>query len=92
MFDTEHEERGIIINELKRKLDTIKNRQKRKTPPISDLENMRTSREKDPDSALSPSILAYDVTPAGLETSISSFQAYVSNRMGLDNKAVMLFG
>ena len=68
MFDTENEERGIIINKLKRRLDTIKNRQKRKTFSISDLENVRTSRDKDRDSALSPGILAYDATLAGLET------------------------
>ena len=33
MFDIEHGEKSNIINELKRRLDTIKGRLKRKIPP-----------------------------------------------------------
>ena len=49
------------------------------------------TREKDPDSALSPGILPYDVTLAALETWISSFWAYVANGKGLDKKAVVAY-
>lgn len=91
MLDTEHEERSALTNELKKRLDTIKIRQKRKTPPIPELESVKASSEKDLDSTLSHAILAYDVTPAGLETWISSFQAYVSNEKGLDNKAIVAY-
>ena len=46
MFDIEHGKKSHLINELKRRLDTIKSRQKRKTPPIQDLENVR-ARERE---------------------------------------------
>ena len=74
MLDVEHGEKRGIINEPKRKLDTIKGRQKRKTPPIPDLESVR-AREKDPDSALQLGILAYNITPAELENWISRLNA-----------------
>ena len=91
MFKQEWEEEEEITCDLEKRLDILKTRQKRKEPPVPDLDQSRMSKEKDPDSQLSPGILAYDITPAQLESWVSSFRAYVANCKGLDNKAVVAY-
>ena len=91
MFEQEWEEEEKLTEDLEKRLDALKNRQKRKEPPVPDLDQSRMSKEKDLDSQLSPGILAYDITPAQLESWVSSFWAYVANGKGLDNKAVVAY-
>ena len=84
MFRTEHLERGKLIHELRAKLQSIKAKVKRKTPPVDNLDVGRAQLEKDPDVALQPGTLHYNVSPAELDNWIASFEAYVNNGKGVD--------
>ena len=79
------------MEKLEQKLEGLKKNQKRKEPPIQNLDQHREAKDKDPDSQLSPGILSYEITPAQLESWMSSFRAYVENGKGLGNKAIVAY-
>ena len=91
MFKTEHLERSKLIHDLRSKLQSIKAKVKRKTPPVANLEEARVQLEKDPDVALQPGTLHYSVSPAELENWMSSFEAYVANGKGVDKKMIIAY-
>ena len=91
MFNAEHEEKIMISQAIRKKLQALKARTKRKVPPVQNLEAARLSLEKDPDVALQPGTLHYSVTPAELDNWLSSFEAYVNNGKGVDKKTVVAY-
>ena len=91
MYQQEWEEEEEIVEELEKKMDGLKKNQKRKEPPVQNLDQHRDAKDKDPDSQLSPGMLSYEITPAQLESWMSSFRAYVENGKGLGNKAIVAY-
>ena len=79
------------MGEIRDTMQDIKSRVKRKTPPMQDLEDSRLRIDKDPDIALQPGVLHYEISLRELDEWIASFEAYLANGKCVDSKTVIAY-